>query len=97
MPLSGLGMLSAAMTTRADLHSLIDELPDDHLDHVRNNIEALRALDQGDRLTKLLLEAPYDDEAYSVEERRRVDAARERYEAGEYVEWEDFKKSLRDE
>ncbi len=86
--------MNPAMTIRAEIHSLIDELSDDRLDHLRNNIEALRALDQGDRLTKILLEAPYDDEPYTEEERRRVAEARKRYEAGDYIEWDDFKQSL---
>ncbi len=82
------------MTTRADLHSLIDELPDERLDQVRNNIEALRALDKGDRLTKLLLEVPYDDEPVREEEGRALDAAWEDYKAGKFEDWEQVKASL---
>lgn len=82
------------MTTRSDLHALVDKLEDGKLEEARTRLEFLHSEDP---LLKLLNEAPYDDEPYTDEEQRQVEEADRSIERGEWVSLSDFEKSLGDE
>ena len=82
------------MTTRSDLHALVDKLEDAKLEEARTRLELLNS---DDPLLKLLNEAPYDDEPYTEEEQRAVQEARERMDRGEWVSWEELRRSVQDE
>jgi hypothetical protein len=61
------------MAERAQIHQLVDELPDDELDAARRYLQYLR--DQGDPFARSLAEAPEDDEGSSHEEDASARAA----------------------
>ena len=66
------------MTTRADLHALIDELPEVRLDSVRAALES-----ELSPIERALALAPDDDEPESLQEKAAVREARESLAAGE--------------
>ncbi len=66
------------MTTRADIHSLVDRLSDEQLEAAGRSLEAIRA-GADDPLVKLLLSAPYDDEPCGDDEHKSADEAWARY------------------
>lgn len=66
------------MTTRADLHAIVDDLPDSELDRARASLEAVRS-----PLAKALAQAPIDDEPETAEERSAVQDARDSLARGE--------------
>ncbi len=82
------------MTTRADLYSIIDSLPDDQLEAARATLDALDVNGGEDPLTKLLREALEDDEPFTDEQRRAVEAAHESDRCGEGLPWEQVKTGL---
>jgi hypothetical protein len=57
--------------TRADLHRLVDELPEESIDSAGVILERVR-----DPFWSALLASPPDDEPFSAEERSAVEAAR---------------------
>jgi hypothetical protein len=75
--------------TRAELHRLVDELPDASLE------AAARYLDRAQDPTLAVLDAaPPDDEPYTDEERAAVEAGRAAYRRGEGVLLEDLMAEL---
>ena len=82
------------MTTRADLHALIDELSEADLEEARLRLESLR---NEDPLLQLLEEAPDDDEPYTDEEQRATAEARQRMDRGEWTSWEELKRTVKNE
>ena len=66
------------MTTRADLHALVDELPEGRLDSVRAALEA-----ELSPIERALSLAPDDDEPESPQEQAAVREARESLATGE--------------
>ena len=85
------------MTTRADLHSIVDALSEDQLQEASAALRAIGANGDEDALTKLLREAPVDDEPFTEEQRQAVEAARASNARGEAIPWETVKASLLDE
>ena len=77
------------MTTRADLHRLVDELPDDALDSAERLLR--RATDP---MIRVLDAAPPDDEPFTDEERAEVDEARRRLDRGEGIPLEQLMAEL---
>jgi hypothetical protein len=75
--------------TRADLHRLIDELPDASLDAA-----AVLLLRAQDPVMARLDAAPWDDEPYTDEERAEDDAALAAYRRGEGISLEDLMAEL---
>ena len=61
------------MTTREDLYRLVDEIPERELQAARRYLEYLREM--GDPLIQALVEAPFDDEPESEEEKKAVKEA----------------------
>ena len=68
------------MTTRAALHGLIDELPDDALDAADRSLRRLR----DDPVLRAFLTAPEDDEPLSKEEAAMLDERLAKYRSGDY-------------
>jgi len=66
------------MTTRADLHALIDGLPEGRLDSVRAVLESAMS-----PVARALAAAPDDDEPETADEQAAVREARESLAAGE--------------
>ena len=80
------------MITRETLHRLIDELPDAQLAVGARVLHALRAT--ADPVLRALLEARFDEEPESVEERRAVQEAREERVRGDVHRIEDVRRKL---
>jgi hypothetical protein len=80
------------MTARETLHRLIDELPDAELAVAARVLHALRAT--ADPVLRALLEAPFDEEPESVEERRAVQEARKEVARGDVHRLEDVRREL---
>jgi len=60
------------MTTRAELHAIVDELPDEELDRARASLESVLS-----PLERALANAPDDDEPETEQERAAVQEARD--------------------
>jgi hypothetical protein len=77
------------MVTKADLHLLIDAMPDEAAD------EAARRLhDLSDPVLHKLLTAPFDDESEGEEEAAGVAAGREAIRYGKVITDEDLAREL---
>jgi len=91
--------------SKADLHRLVDELPEDRAEAAQRILECLRG-EKHDELTQALLEspddsllhtlaaAPEDDEAETPEEAQAVREAREDLAAGRVLSHEELKRRL---
>jgi uncharacterized protein with ATP-grasp and redox domains len=79
-----------AMTTRAALHQLVDELDEEYLTRAS---EALSVISETASLRRLA-RAPLDDEPYTEEERRADDAALREVLDGKAVPTEEVKRLL---
>jgi hypothetical protein len=78
------------MTTKDDLHQLVDELDEDT---AREALTLLKDL----RLPRVLREAPIDDEPETDEERAAVAEAEAAIARGDIVRDEDLERELRQE
>jgi hypothetical protein len=81
-----------APTTREALHRLVDELPKDELADARLYLEYLCS--GRDPLIKKLMEAPYDDEPETEEERAGMAEAWEDVRAGRVISHEEIKREF---
>lgn len=77
------------MTTKAELHHLIDELPDNATDEAARLLAALR-----DPLMQALFDAPEDDEPTTPEEDAGAAEARDQYRRGEGRPWKVVRREL---
>ncbi len=77
------------MTTKAELHHMIDELPDNATDEAARLLRTLH-----DPLMQALLAAPDDDEPTTPEEDAGAAEAREQYRRGEGRPWQDVRREL---
>ncbi len=81
------------MSTKEQIHRLVDELPESEVLPARRFLEYLRSL-RDDPLTRLLEDAPFDDEPESSEELGAVSEARGDLARGELVSDEDLWRRL---
>ena len=82
------------MTTRDDLHSLIESLPEAGLEGARRYLEALKRAD-GDTVYAQVLLAPEDDEPTTEEEEEEgAREAWEEYRRGEAIPADEAKRRL---
>jgi hypothetical protein len=81
------------MTTKDDIHRLIDELPESNLPDALRLLEGLRCGDD-DPVLKALLLAPLDDEPETDEERLAVEEAMEDLRQGRVVSMEEIKREF---
>ncbi|HZQ37747.1 MAG TPA: hypothetical protein VFD32_17580 [Dehalococcoidia bacterium] len=77
------------MTTKAELHHMIDELPDNVTDEAARLLRTL-----GGPLMQALFDAPEDDEPTTPEEDAGTAEAREQYRRGEGRPWKDVRREL---
>jgi|GEM_PF-1332367 len=85
------------MTTRADLHSIVDDLPEAQLDAARAYLEKLRQDETAhDPVTAFFLSAPLDDEPYTDDQRRAVEASRARDQTDPPIAWAQLEQTLGD-
>jgi hypothetical protein len=83
------------MTTKQDLHRLIDELPESAVPEAGRVLEGLR---NGDGyLPPFLRDAPWDDEPLTETELKAIEEAREDIRAGRVFTHEEVKRWLLDE
>ena len=75
--------------TKADLHRLVDELPEASVDIVAVYLERAK-----DPSVAALAAAPFDDEPYTDEERAEDAAALAAIDRGEGIPWEQVKAEL---
>ena len=80
------------MTTKEELHRLVEELPKNELPAARRYLEYLRNM--GDPLLRALMEAPLDDELETDAERAAVQEAWEAITRGEVVSDEELRIEL---
>jgi hypothetical protein len=80
------------MTTREELHRLIDELPECEMHAARRFLEYLRNM--GDPVLRSLMEAPEDDEPTTPEEDQGAKEAWQEYLRGEAISAEEAKREL---
>ena len=80
------------MTNKSELHVLVDELPDSEIDAAARYLAYLR--DTADPLTRLLDNAPGDDEPLTPEEEQAIEDGMAAYRRGDYLEAEDAKREL---
>jgi hypothetical protein len=80
------------MTTKKDLHRLVDELPESEVPAAKRYLEYLRNL--GDPMTQALMEAPCDDEPTTPEEDAAAAEAWQEYLRGEALSAEEAKREL---
>ena len=72
--------------TRAELHELLDSLPDDRLDEARRRLAEL----VDDPVLRALMLAPIDDESTTSEQAERLDRRRRSAASGNAVSTEEF-------
>jgi len=77
------------MTSKEELHRLVDELPESELHGAKRFLEYLRNM--GDPMMQALMEAPEDDEPETEEERAAVAEAYEDIAAGRVVTMEEIR------
>jgi hypothetical protein len=75
------------MTTRSDLHRLVDELPEPALSTAERRLNELR-----DPILNAFLSAPGDDEATTEEELAAIEEGESALARGEVVSWQDYKR-----
>ncbi len=81
------------MTTKATLHRLVDELPDDELAAAERVLATLRDR-AGDPVRLAVLTAPLDDEGETREERAGASAARAQIARGDVVGNEELRREI---
>lgn len=67
--------------TRAELHMLLDSLPDERLEEARQRLSELVE----DPVLGALMLAPIDDEPLTDDERAEIDEAKPAYRRGEWI------------
>ena len=81
------------MTVRAELHELLDALPEAELSTARRYLESLRRMGD-DPLGRFLREAPEDDEPTTPDEDEGAAEAREELRRGEGISVDEIKRTL---
>ena len=80
------------MTTREEIHELLDQLPESELEDLHRVV--LERLAKHDPVLHALLDAPEDDEPETEEERIAVAEARADFESGNWLPHEEVKRRL---
>ena len=76
--------------TRAELHELLDSLPDDRLEEARRRLAEL----VDDPVLRALMLAPLDDEPLTDDERAKIDEAKAAYRRGEWISDDELARRL---
>ena len=70
------------ITTRQQLHRLVDQLPESEIGTAQRVLEALTALSY-DSFLQMLADAPEDDESLTAEEEALIEEGRQQLQRGE--------------
>lgn len=70
------------ITTRQQLHRLVDQLPESEMGTAQRVLEALTALGH-DPFLQMLTDAPQDDEPLTLEEEALIEEGRQQLQRGE--------------
>lgn len=81
-----------SMTTKEEIHRLVDDLPAGELSAARRYLEYLR--DLGDPVFRALVQSPYDDEPETDEERSAVEEGKQAMERGDTITSEELQRRL---
>ena len=83
------------MSARAELHELVEQIPDREIEAARRYLEGLRGGNgAGGSLTWLLDHAPIDDEPTTPEEEEGLIEAREQARRGDLISADEIKRRL---
>ena len=74
-----------AMTTKAQIHQLIDDLPESELETVKRVLEGLSARSLSNRAAAVLAHAPVDDEPVTAEEAAAIEEGERDLKSGRVV------------
>ena len=77
------------MTTKEQIHQLVEDLPDSDLETVKRVLEGLSALSSANLVKAALEHAPIDDEPVTDEEAQAIDEGERDAEAGRVVAGEE--------
>ena len=80
------------MTTKDELHRLVDQLPESQIETAARDLRELCAA--GDPVLRALLTAPSDDEPLTAEDRAAIAEGWDAYRAGDVVSLEEVKREL---
>ena len=81
------------ITTRQQLHRLVDQLPESEIGTAQRVLEALTALGH-DPLLQMLADAPEDDEPLTAEEEALIEEGRQQLQRGEGRSLEEVQREL---
>ena len=81
------------ITTRRQLHRLVDELPESEIGTAQRVLEALTAL-RHDPFLHMLADAPEDDEPLTAEEEALIEEGRQQLQRGEGRSLEEVRREL---
>ena len=73
------------MTTKEQIHQLVNDLPESDLDTVKRVLEGLSALSSSNPVKAALAHAPVDDESVTDEEAQAIEEGERDVEAGRVV------------
>jgi len=73
------------MTTKEQIHQLVEDLPESDLETVKRVLEGLSALSSSNLVKAALALAPVDDESVTEEEAQAIDEGERDVEAGRVV------------
>jgi hypothetical protein len=80
------------MTTKAELHELVEQLPESETETAARVLIALR--DTADPFLRFLNQAPEDDEPVTAEDEAAIREGREASRRGEVRTWEEVRREL---
>lgn len=83
------------MTTKEQIHQLVEDLPDSDLETVKRVLEGLSALSSANLVKAALAHAPIDDESVTDQEAQTIEEAELDIEAGRVVTAEQIKVRFR--
>ena len=83
------------MTTKEQIHQLVEDLPDSDLETVKRVLEGLSALSSANLVKAALAHAPIDDETVTEEEAQAIEEGERDVEAGRVVTAEQIKVRFR--
>jgi len=84
------------MSSKQELHRIIESLPDPEVQAALRFLQYLRDARHDDPLVKMLMTADEDPEPLTPEEAAAVDRALTEYHTGQTVSWEEVRRRITD-
>ena len=82
------------MTTREQLHRIVELLPDSEVKAALRFVEYLRDTRRSDEVARMLMNAAEDDEPLTPEEADSLERAAEEARSGQTVPWEEVRRQI---